>query len=72
MNKAIPYPAVYWYDLRISVLCTVVFGAIGLLFVGFSKAQDASSVTLAWDPSPSPGMADYYLHYGPPAEAIPS
>jgi hypothetical protein len=46
---------------------TIAFGVIGLLFVGLlsqAKAQATSSVTLAWNPSLSSGIAGYRLYYG--------
>ena len=38
-------------------------GVIGFLFFG-SQTLTASSVTLAWDPNPSSGIAGYRLYYG--------
>jgi Fibronectin type III domain/FG-GAP-like repeat len=50
----------------------VALGAIGLLFLGsLSQAQAASSVNLAWNPSPSPGIAGYYLYYGTSSGSYP-
>ena len=47
------------------VRLAVALGGIGLLFAGLpSKAQTTASVTLAWNPSPSSGIAGYRLHYG--------
>jgi hypothetical protein len=49
----------------IALVRAVALGGIGLLLVGLpSKAQTTASVTLAWDPSPSSGIAGYRLHYG--------
>jgi hypothetical protein len=40
-------------------------GGIGLLLFGLpSQAQTTASVTLAWNPSLSSGIAGYRLHYG--------
>lgn len=39
--------------------------ALGLFLIqSWSPAQAAPSVTLAWNPSPSPGIMGYRLHYG--------
>ena len=46
--------------LLIALVRTVALLGIGLLFAGLpSKAQTTASVTLAWDSSPSSGIAGY-------------
>ena len=55
------------HSFVILVTRTIAFGVIGLLFVGLlsqAQAQATSSVTLAWDPSASSGIAGYRLYYG--------
>ena len=49
-----------------------VLGGIGLLLVGsLQEAQAAGSVTLAWNPSVSPGIAGYRLYYGTTSGSYP-
>jgi len=48
------------------VRSTIALGVIGLILSGLSsQAQAAASVTLAWNPSSSSGIAGYRLYYGP-------
>jgi hypothetical protein len=43
----------------------LALGMLGLFSILFcSQAEAAPSVTLAWNPSPSPGIMGYRLHYG--------
>jgi hypothetical protein len=59
--------AIIWYSFVAVVPRTIAFGVLGLLFVGLlsqAQAQATSSVTLAWNPSPSSGVAGYRLYYG--------
>ena len=49
----------------IALVGAVALGGIGLLLFGLpSQAQTTASVTLAWNPSLSSGIAGYRLHYG--------
>ena len=41
-----------------------------LIFVWAALVQ-AQSVTLGWNPSPSPGVCDYRIYYGPSSRAYP-
>ena len=55
------------------VQLAVGLGGIGLLLVGLpSQAQTTASVTLAWNPSASSGIAGYRLHYGTSSGTYPN
>src|SRR5580700_8045548 len=67
MFVTILVPTIVRHCLVALVPRTIAFGLLGLLFVGLlsqAQAQATSSVTLAWNPSASSGIAGYRLHYG--------
>ncbi len=65
-------PQVVWHNFVALFSRTIALGAIGLLFVGFSsQAEATASVSFAWNPSTSPGIAGYRLYYGTSSGSYP-
>ena len=55
----------FWRSFVVSVRLVVALGGAGLLLIGSLEAvRAATTVTLAWDPSGTPGIAGYRLYYG--------
>ncbi|MFN3408277.1 MAG: Ig-like domain-containing protein [Limisphaerales bacterium] len=41
-------------------------------WLGAAGAMQAANVTLSWNPSPGPGLAGYYVHYGTASRTYPN
>ena len=64
--------AIVWHSFVAVLPRAIALGVIGLLFVGFlSQAQAATSVTLAWNPGTSSGIAGYRVYYGTSSGSYP-
>jgi Fibronectin type III domain/FG-GAP-like repeat len=72
MNLVILLPTIIQRSIGLIVPRTIALVFVGFLYGEFlSSAQGSSSVTLAWNPSPSSGVAGYYLYYGTSSGSYP-